>query len=146
LLDVGLLALDDQRVAFCGDGNIVHAETGNRERNPIGVFAAAFDIIGWIIVVGGLSQIAVEQIGQMIETDRGAPQGREVKGPHNQILPRARWIRRSVEHRPAPAQLAGPDLASGTASAAQIELEKGAKISRGGVQIFPRRAARFGRA
>jgi hypothetical protein len=51
----------------------------------------------------------------MIEADRGAPQGREVKGPHNQVLLRARWIRRSVGHRPAPTQLAGPDLASGTA-------------------------------
>src|SRR5439155_7246461 len=108
----------------------------NSERNPISVFAATFDIVGRIIVVGGLPQTAVEQLRQMIETDRRAPQRREVKGPHSQVLLRARWIRRSVGHRPAPTQLAGPDLASGTAVSGKNRIRKTSKN-------FKRRRSKF---
>jgi hypothetical protein len=35
-----------QRVLFGGDGDVVHAEVGHRQRNPMGVFAEALDVVG----------------------------------------------------------------------------------------------------
>jgi hypothetical protein len=52
---VWLRALNGQRVLLGSYGNIVDAEAGQCQANPVVILTGSFDIVGWISVVGALS-------------------------------------------------------------------------------------------
>ena len=81
----GLGTLHDQAVFLGLDGDVAIGKAGDGDRDAVGVFAGALDIVGRV-GLGFLPDKGVETVEDAVKTDGGAIEGGIIDGLHGHIL------------------------------------------------------------
>ena len=81
LVGLGLATLDGEQVLLDLDGQLVGAEAGDGDLDPVGVIARALDVVGRI-AAGGVGRGGFQQAGQTVEADDGAVERGKVESTH----------------------------------------------------------------